>query len=184
MRKYSREELLDRVVDALLSNGLAGASLRPLARAAGTSDRMLLYYFKDKNELLEAAFQAVAGRLLMRLEAAFPSGVTTSPSDLLGRLGAAIREPDMRPAMQLWIELAGAAGRGEEPHRSVSAAILDGFLVWIDSRLSHDFDGDRSAAAALILSVVDGAALLYSVGRADSAAAALAAGVKALNASA
>ena len=46
-----RGELLDRMAAHLLAHGLEGANLRPLARAAGTSDRMLLYYFADKEEL-------------------------------------------------------------------------------------------------------------------------------------
>ena len=38
-------ELLDKVVDYILSNGLADLSLRPLATAIDTSPRMLLYFF-------------------------------------------------------------------------------------------------------------------------------------------
>ncbi|MEO1014098.1 MAG: TetR/AcrR family transcriptional regulator [Pseudomonadota bacterium] len=173
MAKYSREELLETIVETLLERGLGAASLRPLAKAAGTSDRMLLYYFKDKNELLQAAFGALAGRLMAQLESAFPEGTTAPPSELLARLGEITRGADLKPAMRLWIELTAAASRGEEPHGSVGAAILDGFLAWIERRLPADFEGDRPAMAAAILAAVDGAAILDALGREEAATAAL-----------
>ena len=44
-----RAALIDKLADHVLADGLLHASLRPLAKAVGTSDRMLLYYFKDKD---------------------------------------------------------------------------------------------------------------------------------------
>ena len=46
-----REDAIERMTDHILLKGLAGATLRPLAAAAGTSDRMLLYYFADRDEI-------------------------------------------------------------------------------------------------------------------------------------
>ena len=52
-RNERREAAIERMADYVLSEGLGAATLRPLAAAAGTSDRMLLYYFADKDELLD-----------------------------------------------------------------------------------------------------------------------------------
>lgn len=173
MPKHTRDDLLEKIVEALLRDGLGAASLRPLAKAVGTSDRMLLYYFKDKADLLSAAFGAIAGRLMVELEVALPPGETAPPAALLTRLGAITRGDSVRRAMQLWIELVAAAGRGEEPHRTVASAILDGFLVWIESRLPEDFlagrPAGRRATAAAILACIDGAALLRALGRDEAA---------------
>ena len=38
-----RTRLLDRLAAHVIAHGLSAASLRPLAKAAGTSDRMLMY---------------------------------------------------------------------------------------------------------------------------------------------
>ena len=57
-----RSVIVDRLADHVLAHGLVSASLRPLAKAAGTSDRMLLYYFADKSELLAATLQRIAER--------------------------------------------------------------------------------------------------------------------------
>jgi hypothetical protein len=48
-----REELAEAATDYALEHGLIGLSLRPLAEALGTSDRMLLYHFADKDDLVE-----------------------------------------------------------------------------------------------------------------------------------
>ncbi len=53
-----RRELLDRVTDDLAVNGLVDFSLRRAARAAGTTHKVLLYYFDGVDDLLaQAIFQ-------------------------------------------------------------------------------------------------------------------------------
>ena len=53
-----RAELLDRVTDDLAVNGLVDFSLRRAARAAGTTHKVLLYYFDGADDLLgQAVFQ-------------------------------------------------------------------------------------------------------------------------------
>lgn len=62
-----RAEIIERLTDHVLAHGLSASSLRPLAKAAGTSDRMLLYYFKDKAEIISAVLQLISARLLVML---------------------------------------------------------------------------------------------------------------------
>ena len=59
-RDERREAAIERMADHVLAEGLAAATLRPLAAAAGTSDRMLLYYFADKDELLTATLARIS----------------------------------------------------------------------------------------------------------------------------
>ncbi len=47
-----RNVLLDRAVDFVAVNGLSRLSLRPLAKAVGSSPRVLLYYFGSKDDLI------------------------------------------------------------------------------------------------------------------------------------
>jgi len=175
IRDDRREAVLERMADHLLREGLAGASLRPLAAAAGTSDRMLLYYFKDKDELLTATLGRVMARLAGLLGA---TGDEPKPfTALLLDVRAVFSSPDLQPYMRLWIELAARAARDEAPHRAIARQIADGFLAWTAGRLLVDREEDRMSVAALLLATVDGLALLDAVGRsnmADSAATALA----------
>ena len=55
-------ELLDAIVGYLVKHGVAELSLRPLAKAVGSSPRVLLYYFGSKEELLTKAIRRLRER--------------------------------------------------------------------------------------------------------------------------
>lgn len=55
-------ELLDAIVGYLVKNGVADLSLRPLAKAVGSSPRVLLYYFGSKEELVVRALARLRER--------------------------------------------------------------------------------------------------------------------------
>lgn len=55
---HKREQLLGDVVGYLQEHGVNDLSLAPLAAAIGTSKRMLLYYFGDRDGLLAQALDA------------------------------------------------------------------------------------------------------------------------------
>jgi AcrR family transcriptional regulator len=57
-----RTDLLDRIVDYVAENGLSELQLRPLAKAVGSSPRVLLYYFSSKEELVVEVLAAVGER--------------------------------------------------------------------------------------------------------------------------
>jgi AcrR family transcriptional regulator len=169
IRDYRLEVAIDRMADHLMREGMAGASLRPLAAAAGTSDRMLLYYFANKDELLAATLEHVAARLARLLDGAGAGAAPQPFPTLLAEVWAAVRTPALQPYMRLWLELAAAAARGREPHRAVAGRIADGFLAWAAERLRVEREADRAPQAALLLATVDGLALLDAVGRGTAA---------------
>jgi AcrR family transcriptional regulator len=53
-----RAALLEAVVDYVCEHGLADLSLRPLAKAVGSSPRVLLHYFTSKEELVVEIIRA------------------------------------------------------------------------------------------------------------------------------
>ncbi len=55
-----RTVLLDKIVDVLLAEGISDLSLRPLAKAVGTSARLLIYHFGSKEKLLTDALEQAA----------------------------------------------------------------------------------------------------------------------------
>ncbi|MGH9641068.1 MAG: TetR/AcrR family transcriptional regulator [Terriglobales bacterium] len=54
--------LLDAIVGYLVKHGVAEVSLRPLAKAVGSSPRVLLYYFGSKEQLLAQAIRRLRER--------------------------------------------------------------------------------------------------------------------------
>ena len=175
IRDARREAAIERMADHLLATGMAGASLRPLAAAAGTSDRMLLYYFADRNELLGAVLERVAARLTALLDQALPPGTRLPYAPLLAAVWGAVGSPLLQPYMRLWLELAAGSARGRLPDQPVATGIMAGFVAWTRDHLDTPPEADHDAIAALLLATVEGLLFLDAVGRRDVADAAVSA---------
>jgi AcrR family transcriptional regulator len=166
-----RQEMLEQIADHVLSVGLTGLSLRPLAAAIGTSDRMLLYYFADKNELITETVIHVSNRLMVRLQSEL---FQPEPYEaLLPKIHALLIQADYRPFMRIWFELVALAARNEEPFKTISCQIMDAFLEWVSAHLVVESEADRPARAALLLGTIEGFLLLNYVGRGNIPATAL-----------
>ena len=57
-----KEELLDAALSYVVAHGVSDMSLRPLARAVGSSPRALLYHFGSKEELVAHILERAATR--------------------------------------------------------------------------------------------------------------------------
>jgi AcrR family transcriptional regulator len=165
IREKRREEVLDRMAEHLLSEGLGAATLRPLAAAAGTSDRMLLYYFTDRDELLSAILHRLADQMLATLDEAAPLGKPRRFHVLMGEVLAFLASDAVKPFMHIWLDLASGAARGLEPHLHIAGEIADRFLIWVANRLKVEPRRDHAATAALFLTCLEGMHVLEAVGR-------------------
>ncbi|GAA4684798.1 TetR/AcrR family transcriptional regulator [Frondihabitans cladoniiphilus] len=115
----SRERLLSSVADLILERGVGELSLSEVARFIGSNNRMLLYYFGSKEQLLNAAclvafarFPHVEG-MIDRLQ--------RGPGTPRQRLEAAWRDiahPDNRPFLALFFESFGIALHHPNRNRS------------------------------------------------------------------
>ena len=74
-------ELLERVTNDLAENGLVDFSLRRAARAAGTTHKVLLYYFDGSAELLNEAVRHLRDRRISHGLAAVERAGTGSLSE-------------------------------------------------------------------------------------------------------
>lgn len=171
-RPEQREALLAGLVEHVLREGVATLSLRPLAAALGTSDRMLLYYFGSRDGLLVAVLGVVGAQLQAGLGAALP-GDRVRPARLVTDAWAALRAREVEAHLRLYLEISGLATRGREPFRTVVGQIADGWLQWVADRLDVPPE-QRQATAAGVLAVIDGLLLTRFVThpeQADQAAA-------------
>ena len=165
-----RAALLQPVCAHLLAHGLDRSSLRELAAAAGTSDRMLLYYFRDKADLMAAALERLADLLRDQLAAArapHPMG----EAGLRARLVAMVLDEGVWPFMQVWLEIAARAGRGDPVCHETGRRIAAGFLDWIAAQSDAPTPEARAEVAARLLPVLDGLIVLKAVGLSDICAA-------------
>src|SRR5262252_7393825 len=58
-----RQDLTAATLEFVLHHGLIGLSLRPLAASLGTSDRMLIYHFGSKADLISEVLELANRRL-------------------------------------------------------------------------------------------------------------------------
>jgi len=65
-----RQIIIEMAADHLLERGMQEATLRKLAKSVGVSDRMLMHYFSNKEELLQAILTVITARLVHLLESA------------------------------------------------------------------------------------------------------------------
>jgi AcrR family transcriptional regulator len=158
-----KTKLVECLADHVLANGLGVASLRPLAVAAGTSDRMLLYYFPDKASLITAILEEVAGRMTAILVA--QSGPQRlAPAALQLRLLPLLSDTSVWPFMQVWLEIASLSARGDATCQRVGGGIARGFVAWLASQIEGADETERIAEATRLLMTIEGAVLLKSLG--------------------
>ena len=102
---HRRAAVLAKAADYVLERGLAGLSLRPLAKALGTSTRMLLYDFGSKEQLIHEVLAEIRRREESLLEAE-----VRTLDDVWAWIAAPEREPFLRLFFEIYV---GALGRKE-----------------------------------------------------------------------
>jgi AcrR family transcriptional regulator len=164
-----RALILDKLADHILAHGLIASSLRPLAKAAGTSDRMLLYYFTDKAELIAAALETIAARTVgMLMARATPHPL---PYDaLLQQLGTLLDDPELWPYLRVFLEMASRSANGDMLYREIGERIGRGFYAWGMNQLESD---NPKVDAARLLVATEGMIYLKAIGLSDVARTAL-----------
>lgn len=147
----------------VLDHGLTSASLRPLARAAGTSDRMLIYHFGSKEGLVGELLVTIANDLTRKLDGALPPEKADDKRALLDKVLAVVRSPVVAAYIRLWREVVATAGLGQEAHRKTAADIIEGYVAWLERRMPTDEPRPREAAMAM-LTVIEGIHVMDSAG--------------------
>ncbi len=158
-----RAEILERLADHVMAHGLSASSLRPLAKAAGTSDRMLLYYFSDKAVMMTAILSVIAMRIMAAMEAR--KAPAPMPAEQLQPIMLeAIVDDEMWPFMRVWLEIASLAANGDAFYRTVGEQLGRGFLTWGAAQIDAPSEAERHSQAARLLLMSEGMVVLKSIG--------------------
>ena len=107
-----RTALAEAATDHVLEHGLLGLSLRPLAAAIGTSDRMLLYHFADKDDLVATVLRVANDRCVAARSSGCPIGGDVQAAVHL--LWEALTTGPLEQCQRLYVEAAalGLLGQG------------------------------------------------------------------------
>ncbi|MCC5803577.1 TetR/AcrR family transcriptional regulator [Rossellomorea vietnamensis] len=157
-----KREIIAKTADYILANGLQSASLRNLAKAANTSDRMLLHYFTNKEELFTVVLSSISQQLISLLQHA---DIKKQPfHTLVPFLYHMMKDPEVRPYIKLWLELITMASDDDDSLQVVARDICDHFYSFYQEILLVEEGEDVEQLAALALVTVEGIALLDSLG--------------------
>ena len=113
-----RDELAEQATDYVLEHGLIGLSLRPLASALGTSDRMLIYHFGGKDALITEVIVRSTSRSVRVVEG-LPRARTVRAAVM--RLWEALVGPELDRCQRVYIQAAALGILGTDPYRKVIA---------------------------------------------------------------
>lgn len=158
-RGLKRASLTEQLADIVLAEGLDALSLRPAAARLGTSDRMLLYYYGTKAALVEDVLSCLAARFSAYL-ASTTKGVRIPPQNMVGHTAAAMAGPAGKPYVQLWLEIAARAGRGDPAYTEIAVTIGEFWTDWIVRSVHFPAGVAPRNAAAMMLAIVNGITLL------------------------
>src|SRR5579871_162294 len=151
-------ELEEATAGYLVKRGIAGLSLRPLAKAVGSSPRVLLYYFGSKEKMVAR----VLASLRRRQHAAFDrmAGPTIPACRAVWKQ---MSSPESEPAFRLFFEIYGLALRHPQRYRDFLRLTVQHWLDYIAAGLRSDGFQPRQARllASSILAGLRGFMLDY-----------------------
>src|ERR1700709_2236837 len=137
-----RHALAEAATDYVLEHGLLDLSLRPPAAALGTSDRMLLYHFKDKFDLVATVLNVSNQRSMEGIRGLRPSrGVRQAVLDRWSQVSL----PEQARCQRLYVEAAALGVLGAEPFASVVGEANE---LWLGALADHPASSGRGAPHA------------------------------------
>jgi AcrR family transcriptional regulator len=144
-----RDEVAQAATDYVLEHGLVGLSLRPLAAELGTSDRMLLYHFDGKDDLVATVLRVSNDRSVAEIRTLRPAGDVRSAVLALWK---AVTSPRLDRCQRMYVEAAALGLFGREPYASV---VREANQVWVaavaDYLVASGMPPDRAQRAVALL---------------------------------
>ena len=156
--KHTREDILAGALDAALEEGLSQLTFGRLAKRLGVNDRIVVYYFPSKDDLISEVLLLMGSRLQEVLSRAFTT-VAATHVELARVAWPVLARPEIDPIFGLFFEANGLAAAGREPYRSVVDQLVEAWIVW----LTEFFEGparQRRTEAETAITVIDGLLLL------------------------
>jgi AcrR family transcriptional regulator len=155
-------ELLELAYQYAVSRGRADLSLRPLAKAIGSSPRVLLYLFGSKDGLLRALLARARADELALLADVQDDGGDGGLAAAAGRIWSWLADDSRRGLLTLWVDgYARSLAEPDGPWGGFAAATV---ADWLAVLAAAQPAGRRETAAGraertLVLAVLRGALL-------------------------
>lgn len=137
------EELRDAIFQYLIEHGLADLSLRPLAKAVGSSPRVLLYYFGSKEKMVVE----ILAEVRQRQRASYGQVQTDTFAEACQIIWRRMSAADSEPRFRLFFEACGIALRHPQLYKDFLSSIVEDWLKLIADLLRREGFKRREARA-------------------------------------
>lgn len=165
--RHSREEILEAAVATAFADGLHRLTYGRVARHLGTSDRMVVYYFPAKADLVGAVLVALGARLQESLAPAVRAPAADHVALVRG-LWPHLARAEADPVFALFFQATGLAAARSAPYAELVPLLVDAWTEWAADSLTGDAATRRLEAEAAV-AMVDGLLLLRQIAGPDAA---------------
>ncbi len=165
--KHTKEEILAGALAAALDDGLSQLTFGRLAKRLGISDRIVVYYFPTKNDLVAETILSMGTELQRALAGAF----TEPASDhrvLVRAAWPVLATAEADPVFALFFEAMGLAAAGREPYDTLVPQLVEAWIEWAAAFIEGS-PSERRAEAEAAIATIDGLLLLRHLAGGDAA---------------
>lgn len=167
--KYDRASFLEEAGRLVVEEGLSRLTFGRLAARLGVPDRVVVYYFPTKSDLISETMHSLGIGLQALIEEAF--GTTRrSPEDVIADAVRVLTAPKSDRIVGVFLEVVGHAASGREPYPEIAAGVVTAWVEWLKPLLA-DVE-DPHAAALAVVARVDGLIIVHHLLGPDAARAA------------
>ena len=156
--KHTKAEILEGALQTAFDDGLSQITFGRVAKRLGVSDRIVVYYFPSKDDLVGDVLEAVGAKLQETLAPAF-AAPAADHLELVRVAWPFLARTDADPIFALFFEAGGLAAAGREPYRSLVPKLVEAWITWASAFIGGSRARRRSEAEAAI-AVLDGLLLL------------------------
>lgn len=165
--KHSKEQILDNALAVALDDGLSQLTFGRLAKRLGISDRIIVYYFPTKADLISEVITAMGFDLQEALAAAFATPANDH-RQMVARAWPVLTTPASDRVFALFFEANGLAAVGLEPYATIVPELINAWIDWATAMVDAAVDDPRAEAEAAV-AMIDGLVLMRLLAGAESA---------------
>ena len=165
--RHTKEEILEGALAVAFDDGLSQLTYGRVAKRLGISDRVVVYYFASKEELVSEVLMSVGMQLQRALEPAFGSPAEDH-SELLVRAWPIVARAEADAIFALFLEASGLAASGRAPYRGLVPLLVEAWIAWAVEYLQGSPEL-RRAEAETAIAILDGLLLLRQMAGPDAA---------------
>src|SRR5664280_505202 len=156
--RHTKDEIREGALAVAFADGLSQLTYGRVAKHLGVSDRVVVYYFPSKDDLVGEVLVAVGIQLQQALEPA----VRSPAKDHLEMVEAAwpiMARTEADAIFALFLEANGLAASGREPYRTLVPQLVEAWIAWAAGYFQGT-SAARRAEAETAIALLDGLLLL------------------------